>query len=102
MLDQISIMLYEYFDATQVMDAMHDEVVFTSPLPSPAPRALSRSSSLASNGSASPNHHLNGGGGSSAGPKQIFVKVGCWSAYTTHTIQGRSNWILHRKWKYSI
>ena len=55
-----------------------DEVVFTSPLPSPAPRALSRSSSLASNGSASPSHQVNGGGGgSSVGPKQIFVKVGC-------------------------
>ena len=52
----------------------NDEAVFTSPLPSPAPRALSRSSSLASNGSASPSHQVNGGGGSAA-PKQIFVKV---------------------------
>ena len=57
------------------VDVKSDEVVFTSPLPSPAPRALSRSSSLASNGSASPSHQVNGGGGSSTGPKQIFVKV---------------------------
>ena len=60
------------------VDVKSDEVVFTSPLPSPAPRALSRSSSLASNGSASPSHQINGGGGGgSAGPKQIFVKVRC-------------------------
>ena len=76
-------MIYEYFDAMQVMgdfvEVKSEEAVFTSPLPSPAPRALSRSSSLASNGSASPSHQVNGAGGSSAGPKQIFVKVRCGS-----------------------
>ena len=56
------------------VEVKSDEAVFTSPLPSPAPRALSRSSSLASNGSASPSHQVNGG--CSTGPKQIFVKVG--------------------------
>jgi hypothetical protein len=57
-------------------DAIDSEAaLFSSPHPSPSARTLSRSSSLASNGSMSPSAQIVNGATSGGGGKQIFVKV---------------------------